>query len=303
MPTPRADFAIAAYQGKIYCIGGYMCDYVLDLERTISVTCNVVEVYDTVTNSWSVKAVIPFDGSGIVGHVVDGKIFVRDRHMLYLYDPDADVWTEKTSMSTFTPLSCASTVVDGKIIACAEYMDVPYNTELRVLIYDPKTDVWHDGIWPPFEVVGMDAAVATIGIYAPKNVYFLGIHNSVVGGVSTLENTKVYDPLKNIWWSTNKTIPTSRTNFGVAVVDDAIYVIGGTFVGPEGPYYTEGTWRASAVNEQYVPIGYSSIPLTSDFASKNYSTYTIAVVLVLTVGFVGGLFLFKKAKKEKHLLI
>ncbi|MDR2707371.1 MAG: hypothetical protein LBB87_01295 [Nitrososphaerota archaeon] len=311
MPTPRVGFAIAAYQGKIYCIGGQTSDYVLDLERTVSVTCNVVEVYDTVTNSWSVKAAMPFYGSGLVGHVLDGKIFVRDKHELYMYDPVADIWAAKTSMSTFTPLNCVSTVIDGKIMTCATFMDFPPNTELRVLIYDPKTDVWHDGTWPPFEAVGMDAAVATMGIFAPKNVYFLGI-----GGISTLEstleNTKVYDPLKNIWWSTDKTIPTGRTNFGVAVVDDILYVVGGTFVGPEGPYYTEDTWRASAVNEQYVPFGYSSIlvPEQSNTTieqsnlpvepSGSFLTETVIAVIILTAGIVatGLFFYFKKVHKK-----
>src|SRR3989304_2088062 len=53
MPTPRAYFAIAAYQNKIYCIGGVVGLGIVD-ERSqfrYYITSQVNEVYDTVTDS------------------------------------------------------------------------------------------------------------------------------------------------------------------------------------------------------------------------------------------------------------
>jgi hypothetical protein len=85
MPTPRANFAIAAYQGKIYCMGN-----------------GPTEVYDIVTDSWSVKSDTPFLSSTIASAfaftsaqaiVVDGKIFVINDWDLFMYNPITDIWT------------------------------------------------------------------------------------------------------------------------------------------------------------------------------------------------------------------
>jgi len=59
MPTPRMNFVIAVYQGKIYCMGGLIgvtrgpasVGYEFFAESGY-VTCDVIEVYDPVTDSW-----------------------------------------------------------------------------------------------------------------------------------------------------------------------------------------------------------------------------------------------------------
>jgi len=53
MLAPRASFAIAAYQGKIYCIGG----------AGPNGLCGTNEVYDIATDSWSAKTAMPFNDS------------------------------------------------------------------------------------------------------------------------------------------------------------------------------------------------------------------------------------------------
>ena len=69
----------------------------------------------------------------------------------------------------------------------------------------------------------------------------------------------------------------------MTVVDDLLYVIGG---------YCNS---ALAINEQYVPIGYSSTMLTSEPESS--SIYLVVVVVVLTTGIIGaGLIFYKKRK-------
>jgi hypothetical protein len=63
--------------------------------------------------------------------------------------------------------------------------------------------------------------------------------------------TQVYDP-ENNRWTVGANITTNRLYFGVAVVNDKLYAIGGVtysllgFVGP------------SAVNERYTPSGYGT---------------------------------------------
>ncbi|MCL1976683.1 MAG: kelch motif-containing protein [Candidatus Bathyarchaeota archaeon] len=58
MPTARANFAIAVYEGKIYCIGGGIVANYSDsyYEPPPPVEFSVNEVYDPITDSWSVKA-------------------------------------------------------------------------------------------------------------------------------------------------------------------------------------------------------------------------------------------------------
>jgi len=113
MPTPRAWFAITACQGKIYCVGGTIYD---KMER---VTFRVNEVYDTVTDSWSTKASLPYKGTNVQANAMDDKIFVIiDGKDLYMYDPVTDLWTKKSDLPE-TPTGGSlfvSIVVDGKII-------------------------------------------------------------------------------------------------------------------------------------------------------------------------------------------
>jgi hypothetical protein len=92
MPTPRDYFAIAAYQNKIYCIEGAV-NYTADesgLFRSI-VTYGGNEVYDTVTDTWETKTPMPDDGKNIQAHVIDGKIYVMDWSLVYVYDPEGSV--------------------------------------------------------------------------------------------------------------------------------------------------------------------------------------------------------------------
>jgi len=76
MPTPKAWFVIAEYQGKIYCIDN-----------------DTTEVYDIATDSWSTKASMPsFTGRySVQAHAVDGKIYVTSSLNLFIYDPVTDI--------------------------------------------------------------------------------------------------------------------------------------------------------------------------------------------------------------------
>jgi N-acetylneuraminic acid mutarotase len=76
MPTPRAYFAIAAYQNKIYCIGGAVGINVNEIGFFSYNVSGVNEVYDTVTNTWETKTPLPRETMQFQAHVVNGKIYV-----------------------------------------------------------------------------------------------------------------------------------------------------------------------------------------------------------------------------------
>jgi hypothetical protein len=75
---------------------------------------------------------------------------------------------------------------------------------------------------------------------------FLGIRGWVPSAF-----TLIYDPVNNVWKG-GKSILTNRVHPGIAVVDDKLYVIGGYAMS------VSGRVNASALNEQYTPVGYGT---------------------------------------------
>jgi N-acetylneuraminic acid mutarotase len=279
MPAPRAYFAVAAYQGKIYCIGGLNNDG----------PCSVNEVYDTATDSWSVGASLPVKGKNLQGQMVDGKIFAIEGSNLFMYDPKVDVWSKKAGLPANVlsgSNSAASAVVDNNIVV---------TSKSKVVIYDVNTDIWCEGRKPPSEI-SQGVSGATVGVCAPKRIYTIGtiikqekwwpgLSNQVSPGsvTSILPIVEVYDPVKNVWSNVN--VGMNRVDFGVAVVDDVLYVIGGYIITfgetivtvdveesaatltPYNPFATKIVSRQFVAQEsvvgdpcssnwQYVPIGY-----------------------------------------------
>jgi len=298
MPTARGRFAIAAYENTIYCIGGsggpVYGSFIVENEAF-----SVNEVYDIATYSWSTKASFPFPSMNMQAHVVDGKIYViLLRGDLYMYDPATDVWTQKTSMPSPLDRVVVSAVVDGKI-AVVYIIGTHEGMETRTKSYDPKTDVWSEKSVPAFSVFKAHehsmgflngGAGVTTGVYAPQRVYALGFMFYLNMSLSN----QVYNPVEDTW-AFAKDMPTRREHFGVAVIDDILYVIGGS------------------LNEQYVPIGYRSTayttptpsnsapsePDTSNSSEPFLNSQMIVAVLVLTVGIVvTSLFLYFNKRRR-----
>jgi len=278
MQTPRAGFGIAVCQNKIYVIGGISG---IDPSTGISICCSLNEVYDPLTDSWETKTSMPTNRSLLNAHVVNGKIYLIGGYYMLdpqtplalnvneVYDPITDTWTTKASIPTAV-FAYASAVVNNKI----------YVIERTTQIYDPETDTWNFGKPIP-TMVAYAAAGATTGISAPKRIY-------VIGGAilelpipwDPINLNQVYDPEKDVW-TTGDPIPTRRREFGVAVVNDVLYAIGGS-TGGKGP--------STSKNEQYTPFGFGTVPPpdtttpTIFIVSPENKTYTVTdVPLTFTV--------------------
>jgi len=248
MPTPRAGFAIAAYQNKIYCIGG--------LTSNGSVT-GVNEIYDPATDMWETKAPMPAATWQVKANVVNGKIYVIDYSGTnYVYDPASDSWTIKAKAPmTIWGTDYVSAVVDGKIYVIggiSKSQDFILNQ-----IYDAEADKWSLGAPPPSSVGvgggGVGAAGATTGEMAPKRIYVLANIAYFIENKPP-DSNRIYDPASDSW-TFGASMPTIRVNFGVAVVNDTLYAIGGG----RSDNAIIGFFTPSAVNEQYTPIGYGTI--------------------------------------------
>jgi hypothetical protein len=260
MPTPSAGFATAVYQNKIYCIEG-----------------KVNEVYDPATDTWETKTPMPTPRTGLQANVVNGKIYLIGGYVgdvssgySYLnltdvYDPETDSWTTKAPMPTAVS-SVTSAVIDSKIYIIMSDLNQ---------IYDVNNDTWSLGTPRPPNYMSYARAGATTGINVPERIYIVGD-----------SKYQVYDP-NDESWTNGAAISTSRMGFGVAVVNDILYVAGGFTAAyidfPDdwmyGPQITK-----LATNEQYTPFGYGTVPPAVAVVSPENETYTSSnVSLAFTI--------------------
>jgi N-acetylneuraminic acid mutarotase len=199
MPIPRDYFAIAAYQDKIYCIGGQIgwaqCQAADNLWGPTMTSAN--EVYDIATNTWEDKAPMPVANMNLQTTVINGEILVKGPAYKgdgssYIYNITANSW----SLTTAVPFS-SWYQTEGAI----NYLEI--NVNGKELITD----------------VGDGAAVETTGVNAPILAYVIGSNVN-----------EVYDPAADNWTKV-AAMPTSRGDFGLAVANDLIYAIGGFISG------------------------------------------------------------------------
>jgi N-acetylneuraminic acid mutarotase len=280
MPTARSGFAIAVYQNKIYCIGGT----VGDSDDLVSGFTGVNEVYDPVKNTWETKASMLTPRADLCASVVDGKIyliggkeywgdepFYHELAVNEVYDPADNSWSTLSPMP-IPAFGYASEVVNDKIYVIGGARE--FQEQLGNLtaiganqVYDATNNTWNSRASLPV-TVSHAAACVTSGVTAPRRIY-------VVGGFdqSNYSNaTYAYDFERNVW-SSGALMPTARAYLGLAVVDDALYAIGG-FVG----------LNLLDVNERYAPLGYGTVPPELRVLSPENKTYTSKdVQLVLTV--------------------
>ena len=249
MPTPRYGFAIVAYQNKIYCIGG-ASNFQPPNGFYGAILTRANEVYDPATDTWETKAAMPTARVGLKANVVNDKIYLiggyPNRTFNEVYDPTMDSWSTKEPMPTGASYY-ASAVFDNEIYFIGGYGSGSLNQ-----IYNPETNKWRLGAPAPSGVTD-GAAGATIGVNAPRRIYVLGVPNFMYQDAPP---NRIYDP-KSDTWALGADVPTNRLNFGVAVVNDTLYAIGGTIRN----YLHElsdaiFTATPSAVNEQYMPLGY-----------------------------------------------
>ena len=264
IPTPRSHFAITTYENKIYCIGGNT--YTLDPVEFILTGVN--EVYDPIANTWETKAPLPNIKRAITANVIDNKIYVvgDESNELWMYTPETDQWTRKPSISSTPTLirgswSCSSAVINNKL----HVIWGPHQ------VYDPTTNSWSlASSTPKTPLYG--SAGSTIGVNSPSRFSVFGVdykdwNLNLPNFVSFSYDSKTDS------WSTFDPMPTKRVGFGVAVVDDQVYTIGG---------YTLDIGNnidRSGVNERYTPLQYGLAPVIVVTSPEN-KTYGGANILL-----------------------
>lgn len=269
MPTARSGFAVAVYQNKIYCIGGTTGDR----DNLVSGFTGVTEVYDPATDNWATMKPMPTARADLCADVVNDRIYCiggkrywgvdyeyQELNVTEVYNPLTNSWTKKSPMS-IPVLGAASTVLNGKIYVIGGSRHFQEGWELVTVgsnqVYDPENDAWSTRAGLP-TAVGYAAAAATSGVTAPKKIYLVGGSTQT----SYSQVTYAYDSADNVW-STVASIPTPRVYLALAVVGDIFYAIGGL----DGENWLD-------VNEQYIPVGYGTVPPEIHVMSPENTTYT-----------------------------
>ena len=274
MPTPMSEFGIAVYSNKIYCMED-----------------NVNQVYDPATDTWENRTHMPTPRHRLGANVVDGRIYLiggYDRSLPYggdataineVYDPETDTWSKKAPMLA-EKCDYASAVVGDKIyIIGGGSLSQPLTTVTQ--IYDTKTDSWSYGAAFPYEYLSFrflegEKAAVTSGVDAPERIYiFAELYET---GEEPEYSVQIYNP-ENDSWTVGADIPTDRIHFGVAVLDDLFYVIGGGTAYSPIPFDPNPpTLTKYATNECYIPFGYGTISPLVNLVSPVNQTYNVTSV-------------------------
>jgi N-acetylneuraminic acid mutarotase len=262
MPTPRSGFAVAVYNNKIYVFGGTISNGYVGNN----------EVYDPATNTWQTKASMPTPRADLCASVVNDKIYLTggkryssaspyyiETDINEVYDPATDTWSTAAPLPTAVQ-GYASTVVDGSIYYLGGQRQPSSASNSAVVnsnqVYDVASNSWSKAT-PLKDVSSYGAAAVTGGFFAPQRIYYVGGYaNNVFNS-----QTQVYNPSSNSW-SYAETMPTSRAYLGVAVINDVLYAIGG---------FNGTNWLGTT--EQYVPVGYGTVPPQIQITSPQNKTY------------------------------
>jgi N-acetylneuraminic acid mutarotase len=236
MPTARHSFGIAVYENKIYCIGGSINGPMLAVN----------EVYDPATDTWETKTPMPTPRAALSANVVTDKIYLIGGNPANTtneaYDPYTDSWKTKAEIPTGA-VYAQSAVVKNKIFLFGGLSSRDSNQ-----IYDPETNTWTSGVSVP-SGVAEGAAAATTGVKAPTKIYVMGGETTYVSNDGTYGNVtdlnQVYDP-ESTTWSQGALLPTQLRFFGLAVVNDTLYAMGGF------PLLIDFL----NTNYEYTPLGY-----------------------------------------------
>ena len=97
----------------------------------------------------------------------------------------------------------------------------------RVDVYDALTNTWHTAAGMLTPRIGARAAVFSTDIYVFGGYIRMALRNELRKKTVYTKTVEVYDTRTDTWIK-KRDMPTLRRNFGTAVVDGKIYIIGGS---------------------------------------------------------------------------
>ncbi|KAI0131957.1 hypothetical protein BJ170DRAFT_679855 [Xylariales sp. AK1849] len=231
---PRQEQAVTALNKDIYILGGVNYNF-----NSILQTVNMVEVYDTLSNSWSVAAPLPLPVNHANAVGVDERVYVfgsltpsgTDWNAIsdsWFYDPWNDTWTGLPAMPKGTARGAAAVGVYGKTVYLAggttyqqPYAGGTQDAVATVSSYDTNTGIW-DTEFPPLPEPRQHVGGAVVN----------GTFYVLVGRTDGAEKVKDDVFALNLedvqaGWKKKSPMPTAREGLGCAPLGEKIYCMGG----------------------------------------------------------------------------
>lgn len=214
IPTDTIGWlASAIVHGKIYCF----------------LMSGEVWEFDPARDRWFQKADMPSPRRAFGVGVIEDKIyivgglepFVEECGTTEEYDPATDTWTRRAGMPT--PRSSLSVgVANGKLYAIGGHRKGWFGryTTKRCEEYDPHTNTWRRRKDMP--TYRIDFGVGTL----QEEIYVVGGAKRSCFDRGVTARVDVYDPSSDRW-RRKKSMPTSRRDIGVGVMNNKLYAIGG----------------------------------------------------------------------------
>ena len=198
MPTARTQMCANNVNDQIYVIGGF------ESAGSTVKPSNKTEAYDPITDTWTVKAEMPYPAVYHSSVVVGAKIYVltspfqigRNQVLdspIQIYDTKTNSWSLGPFLPTTQSSADAALILDeqGRELiyifgggGYATYSDL-------VQIYDPQNDVWGVGSPMPTPRHGLAVAVVNNQIYALGGVTSGGAYGT------SLSTNERYTPLES----------------------------------------------------------------------------------------------------------
>ncbi len=218
LPEGRHHAGIAAYNGKLYVIGGFT-------KSLFSIWKPVDTVYrfDPTTAEWEELASMPTARGALGVAVLDGRLYAiggfdgtTNPSAVEIYDPTANSWAATTPIPT--PRDHLAVLTVGmKIYAIGGRPRLDYSQNLATVEeYNTHEARWRTKAALPTARSGIAAGVIDRRIF-------------VLGGESdagTFTTNEMYLPTVDRW-QTMAPLPTARHGLGAAVINGRLYAISG----------------------------------------------------------------------------
>jgi N-acetylneuraminic acid mutarotase len=242
---PTQETAAVALDAKIYVVGGF------NTERGL---LRAVQIYDTVSCTWSEGPEMPRAVHHANLAVVDGTLYVVGALEGNDFEPIRDVWSwtpgQGDRWNELAPMptgigrgSAVAGVIDGTI-----YLAGGFNGEAVTTVssFEPSSGVWRTDL-PPLPQPREHACGGAVA----GTLYVMGGRRGTIASI--VATVFAYTP--GGAWEERPAMPTARGGTACGVLDDRIVVIGGegkprtqTGVFDEVEEFTPatGAWRTLA---------------------------------------------------------
>lgn len=223
--------AAEVINGKLYLFGG------------LGAGAGKVQIYDPVTNTWSLGADMPFAAGSSSSAVIGGQVYVAGgiigsttTNRVARYNPATNTWTARASMPQGRNHAAGAT--DGTLLyvaggrgAGSGDSNTVANGYAELQIYHPTTDTWTSSATAGSGIPALPQARGGMGraVFAGGELYVMGGETTNGAGATSrnvYQRVDIYNPVTRTW-RLGTPMPTARHGIYPVLVGNRILVAGG----------------------------------------------------------------------------